>query len=249
MKKTPCLSLALFVLLLPLAVLADDVTPPTVTWNAPGEGTCWQIDATHPELGLVISAEDPSGVKQGQIWRKKGRYDLTADFRSWPSLWGHTYARDGVAPPAVRETLLFRMMGFDEGMYTFIAEFADMARHNSRRAVLHVSIDHAPPTVSITSPASGGVVCRDKNLAIAVSASDGGCGVAQVQLYLNEVTSTTPVSVDTTRPFQLTVPKELLRVDSLRIIVRAIDRAGRSSLAEITVRPTLYCLMRGTVRR
>ena len=124
-----------------------------------------------------------------------------------------------------------------------------MAAHNARRQVLHVSIDHAPPSVSITSPAAGSSVCRDKNLAIAVSAEDGGCGVAQVQLYLNEVTSTTPVSVATARPFQLTVPKELLRVASLRVIVRAIDRAGRSSLAEITVRPILYCVMGGTVRR
>ena len=83
------------------------------------------------------------------------------------------------------------MLGFDEGEYTFIAEFADMAAHNARRQVLHVSIDHAPPSVSITSPAAGSTVCRDKNLAIAVSAEDGGCGVAQVQLYLNEVTPTT----------------------------------------------------------
>ncbi len=249
MKKIARLSLALFVLLLPLAVLADDVTPPTVTWNAPREGTCWQIDAAHPELGLVVSAEDPSGVKQGQIWMKKGRFGLTADFRDWPSLWGHTYARDGVAPPSVRESLLFPFMGFDEGMYTFIAEFADMSRHNMRQQVLHVSIDAAPPIVAITSPTDGKVVCRDRNLAIAVSASDSGCGVAQVQLYLNEVTPTTPVSVDTSSPFRLTVPKELLHVDSLRIIVRAIDRAGRSSLAEITVRPILYCLMGGTVRR
>jgi hypothetical protein len=140
-------------------------------------------------------------------------------------------------------------MGFDEGMYTFIAEFADMAAHNMRQQVLHVSIDAALPIVAITSPTNGKVVCRDRNLAIAVSARDSGCGIAQVQLYLNEVTSTTPVSVDTTSPFQLTVPKELLRVDSLRIIVRAIDRSGRSSLAEITVRPILYCLMGGTVRR
>ena len=80
MKKNPCLALALFALLLPLAVPADDLTPPTVTWNAPGEGSCWQIDAAHPELGLVVSAEDPSGVKQGQIWMKKGRFGVTAAF-------------------------------------------------------------------------------------------------------------------------------------------------------------------------
>ncbi len=249
MKRTTHFALALLILMPPLAVLADDVTPPTVTWNAPGEGTCWQIDATHPELGLVISAEDPSGVKQGQIWRKKGRYGLTADFRSWPSLWGRTYARDGVAPPAVRETLLFRMLGFEEGVYTYIAEFADMARHNSRRAVLHVSIDFTPPKVAITSPSAGKVVCRDQDLSVSVSASDSGCGVAQVQLYLNSVTSTTPVSVDTTRPYQLTVPKNLLRGDPLRIIVRAIDRSGRFADAEVSVRPILFCLMGGTVRR
>jgi len=249
MKKTPCFSLALLALFLPLALAAADATPPTVTWNAPGEGTCWQIDAAHPELGLVVSAEDPSGVKQGQIWMKKGRFDVTADFRAWPSLWGHTYARDGVAPPSVRETLMIPMLGFEEGSYTLIAEFADMAAHNIRWRVLHVSIDHDPPAVSILSPAAGSSVCRDRNLVLAVSARDGGCGVSQVQLYLNEVTATTPVAVTTTRPFQLTVPKELLRGDPLRIIVRAIDRSGRSSLAEITVRPILFCVAGGTMRR
>jgi len=249
MKKLSCLALALLTGLLSLAVRADDVTPPIVVWNAPGEGTCWQIDAAHPELGVVISAEDPSGVKQGQIWRKKGRYGLTADFRSWPSLWGRTYARDGSAPESVRETLFFRMLGFEEGVYTYIAEFADMARHNRRLAVLHVSIDFAPPTVAITSPRAGAVVCRDRNLVVDVAASDSGCGIHQVQLYLNEVTSTTPVSVDTSSPYQLTVPKDLLRGDPLRIIVRAIDRSGRSTQAEVSVRPILSCLMRGTVKR
>ena len=178
---------------------------------------------------------------------KKGRFGLTADFRDWPSLWGHTYARDGVAPPSVRESLLFPFMGFDEGCTpslpsspiwraTTCASRCFTSPSTRRRPVSHLAHRRQ-------------VVCRDRNLAIAVSASDSGCGIAQVQLYLNEVTSTTPVSVDTTRPFQLTVPKELLHVDSLRIIVRAIDRAGRSSLAEITVRPILYCLMGGTVRR
>ena len=248
MKRTIGFALSLLIFL-PLAVRSGDLTAPIITWNAPGEGTCWQIDAAHPELGIVISAEDPSGVKQGQIWRKKGHYGLGSDFRSWPSLWGRTYARDGVAPTSVRETLLFRMLGFEEGEYTFIAEFADMAAHNSRRALLHVSIDFAAPTVSITSPRAGAVVCRDRDLTVSVSASDSGCGIHQVQLYLNAVTSTTPVSVDTSRPYQLTVPKELLRGDPLRIIVRAIDRSGRFADAEVSVRPILYCLMRGTVRR
>lgn len=235
--------------LLPVAIYTDDFTPPTVTWNAPGEGTCWQIDAAHPELGVVISAEDPSGVKQGQIWRKKGHYDLSADFRSWPSLWGHSYARDGAAPDSVRETLLFRMLGFEEGEYTFIAEFADMAHHNMRRALLHVAIDFSPPTVVIASPADGAEVCRDRNLVVEVTANDGGCGIQQVQLYLNAVTSTTPVSACTASPYRLTIPKELLRGDPLRVIVRAIDRSGRSSQAEISVRPIRYCTLRGTIRR
>lgn len=247
MKRLSCL--ALLVGLLAMSVYADDFTPPTVTWNAPGEGTCWQIDAAHPELGVVISAEDSSGVKQGQIWRQKGHFGLSADFRSWPSLWGHTYASGGAAPDSVRETLLFRMLGFEEGEYTYIAEFADMAHNNLRRAVLHVSIDFSPPTVSIESPRDGVSVCRDRDLVVEASADDGGCGIHQVQLYLNAVTSTTPVAVCTASPFRLTVPKELLSGDPLRIIVRAIDRAGRSSQAEIGVRPTRICLMRAPARR
>jgi hypothetical protein len=247
MKRLACLTL-LAVLLAP-AILAEDFTPPTVTWNAPGEGTCWQIDAAHPELGLVISAEDPSGVKQGQIWRKKGHYTTRDDFRSWPSLWGRTYARDGSAPPSVRETLLFPMTGFEEGEYTYIAEFADMAHHNRRLAVLHVSIDFAAPTVAITSPRDGASVCRDRDLTVEVTSGDSGCGIHQVQLYLNAVTSTTPVAVGTSSPFRLAIPKELLRGDPLRIIVRAIDRSGRSSQAEISARPNRICLMRAPARR
>jgi hypothetical protein len=249
MKKLTCLALALLTGLLALAVRAEDFTPPTITWDAPGEGTCWQIDAAHPNLGMILSAEDPSGVKQGQIWRKKGYYTLSADYRSWPSLWGHTYVRDGHAPPSVRETLFFRMLGFEEGVYTYIAEFADMAHHNSRRKVLHVSIDFAPPTVAITSPANGAAVCRDRALVVNVTAGDTGCSVGQVQLYLNAVTPTTPVAVDTLPPYRLVVPKELLRGDPLRIIVRAIDRSGRSAQAEVSVRPIRICLVRSTLRR
>ncbi len=247
MNKLACL--ALLSLLFSPVVRGGDLAAPIITWNAPGEGTCWQIDAAHPELGIVISAEDPSGVKQGQIWRKKGHHEPGVDFRAWPSLWGRTYARDGSAPESVRETLLFRMLGFEEGEYTFVAEFADMARHNRRWAFLHVSIDFAAPTVSIASPRAGAVVCRDRDLVMDVAAADSGCGIHQVQLYLNEVTSTTPAAVDTTVPYRLTVPKALLRGDPLRLIVRAVDRAGRSSQAEVSVRPILTCLMRGTIKR
>jgi hypothetical protein len=249
MGKIIWLALALLIVLLPRGVGADDFMPPTVTWNAPGEGSCWQIDAAHPDLGLVVSAEDPSGIKQGQIWMKAGRYDLSADFRDWPSLWGHTYARDGAAPPAVRETILAPMLGRSEGIYTFIAEFADMAHHNLRQRLLHVSVDFTPPTLAIASPADGSVVCRDRNLQVNVTAGDGGCGISQVQLYLGAVTAATPAAVDASAPYQLVVPKALLAVDSLRIIVKAIDRSGRSSQAEITVRPTRICLMRGAIRR
>lgn len=140
-------------------------------------------------------------------------------------------------------------LGFEEGEYTFVAEFADMARHNRRWAFLHVSIDFAAPTVSIASPRAGAVVCRDRDLVMDVAAADSGCGIHQVQLYLNEVTSTTPAAVDTTVPYRLTVPKALLRGDPLRLIVRAVDRAGRSSQAEVSVRPILTCLMRGTIKR
>jgi hypothetical protein len=249
MKKSIWLAMALMIALLPLGVRAGaplDFTAPTVTWNAPGEGSCWQIDAAHPDLGLVVSAEDDSGVKQGTMWMKAGHYGLTSNFRDWPRVWGHTYAHDGSAPPSVRETIMIRMLGRAEGEYTFIVEFADMARHNMRHKVLHVSIDCAPPTVSITSPADGRVVCRDRSLVVNAAASDSGCGILQVQLYLNAVTPTTPVAVDTSAPYQLIVPKSLLAVDSLRIIVKAVDKSGRASQAEVTVHPTMICLVRRT---
>lgn len=247
MKLTLRLSLALLISLLPLGVAAvdpPDFAGPVVTWNAPGEGSCWQIDAAHPDLGLVFSAEDPSGVKQGTMWMKAGHHGSTG-CREWPRVWGHTYAHDGAAPPSVRETFLLPMMGRTEGEYTFVVEFADMARHNLALKVLHVSIDYDPPTVAITAPGAGNV-CRDRNLAVNVDARDGGCGIGQVQLYLNAVTAATPLAVDASSPYQLVIPKALLAVDSLRIIVRAVDKSGRSSQAEVTVRPTLICIARAT---
>jgi hypothetical protein len=247
MKNILWLSLALTIGLLPPALRADDppdLAGPVVTWNAPGEGTCWQIDATHRDLGLVVSAEDPSGVKQGIIWMKAGHHGWTSDVGSWTRIWGRTYARDGAAPPSVRETIMVRMTGRAEGEYTFMAEFADMARHNKRYKMLHTAVDFAAPAVAITSPRDGRAVCRDRNLTVDVTASDSGCGVNQVQLYLNAVTSTTPVAADASPPYRLVVPKALLAVDPLRIIVQAVDRSGRSSQAVITVHPTLICLAR-----
>jgi hypothetical protein len=249
MKKALWFSLTLLIGLLTPGLAAQDspdFTPPLVTWNAPGEGTCWQIAAGEPGLGMVVSAEDDSGVKQGTIWMKAGHHSLTSDFSTWSRVWGHTYASGSSAPPSVRETLMFRMLGRAEGEYTFIAEFADMAHHNTSSKVLHTSIDFAAPTVAITYPVAGRAVCRDKNLYVSVSAGDSGCGIASVQLYLGAVTDTTPVTTDTSSPFRLVVPKALLAVDSLRVIVKAIDRSGRSSQAEVTVHPSLICLVRGT---
>jgi len=249
MKKTLWLTLALLIGLLPPCAVAQDspdYTGPIVTWNAPREGSCWQIDAREPNLGLEFSAEDDSGIKQGIMWMKAGHHALTSDFSTWSRIWGHTYASGETAPPALREIVMVPMMGRAEGEYTFIIEFADMAHHNTTAKVLHTSVDFAAPTVAITSPVAGRVVCRDRNLYVKATASDSGCGIASLQLYLNEVTPTTPVAVDTSSPYQLVVPKALLHVDSLRILVKAIDKAGRSSLAEVTVRPTLICLVRGT---
>ncbi|HUU06416.1 MAG TPA: Ig-like domain-containing protein [Patescibacteria group bacterium] len=248
MKKTSWLSVALLVLLLPslpgMAQTPLDLQGPIVTWNNPGENTCWQIDRRHPDLGLVVSAEDPSGVKQGTMWMKAGHHTFTRDRSTWSRIWGRTYVRDGSAPASVRETIMIPMLGRAEGEYSFIVEFADMARHNTRYAVRHISVDFSAPTVAITSPADGRIVCRDKNLYVDVSAADSGCGIHAVQLYLNAVTSTTPVAVDASVPYQLVIPKERFSGDSLRIIVQAIDKAGRSSQAEITVRPTRICLVR-----
>jgi len=239
MKKTLRFAFALLIGLLPLGA-----TDPTVTWNSPGEGSCRQIDAAQPNLELSVSAADPGGIKQGIMWMKAGHLDWTSDRGTWMQIWGHTYAHDGVGPTSVNETITVRMLGRAVGEYSFIVEFADMASHDTGTKLLHVSIDSTAPTVAVTSPLTGRAVCRDKNLSVNVAASDAGCGIGQVQLYLNEVTPTTPVSVDTLPPYLLIVPKEMLAVDSLRIIVKAIDKSGRSSLAEVTVRPTMICLMR-----
>lgn len=247
MKKSAWLAIGLLLALLPVVVSGDDRSGPIVTWNAPAEGSCWQIGGREVNLGLEFSAEDDSGVKQGVIWMKAGHHGLTSDRSSWSRIWGHTYASGSSAPPSLREIIMVRMAGRSEGEYTFLAEFADMAHHNTTAKVLHVAVDFTSPTVAITSPANGRVVCRDLPLKVKVDAGDGsGCGVSHVQLFLQGATAATPYAVDSTPPYEFTVAKANLAVDSLRLTAKAIDRSGRSSQAEITVKPTLICVARAT---
>ena len=248
MKKALFLQLALLIGLLPLFIRADDLAGPTISWANPGNNSCRPIDHSQPNLDINVGAEDPSGVKQGVLWMKEGHHAWTSDRSSWMRIWGYTYAHDGSAPTTVSETITIRMEGRTETEYTFLIEFADMARHNTSTVLRYVSIDHDPPTVAITSPSDGHVVCRDMSLKVKVDASDpaSGCGVGSVQLYLQGATAATPFAVDTAPPYEFTVPKANLAVATLRLTVKVIDRSGRSSQAEITVKPTRICIIRAT---
>jgi hypothetical protein len=65
-------------------------------------------------------------------------------------------------------------------------------------------LDATPPTVSITSPANGGLVTRNATTTITVSASDN-VGVTKVEFYVG----TTLKCTDTTSPYTCawSVPK------------------------------------------
>ena len=220
----------------------DDLRGPDVRWDRPAEGSCWAIDAANPTLGFSVTAEDPSGVKQGTVWMKEGHHGWTSDLSSWSRVWGATFVSGVSAPPVVNQIVSIRMLGRGEGEYTLAAEFADMAHHNLGHAILHVSVDFAAPVVTITHPIEGRAVCKDMNLRVDVTVTDTGCGTS-VYLYLDAVTSATPLAADASSPYQLTIPKEYFRNPTHRIIVKAVDRAGRSSTAEMTIRPILICRM------
>ena len=90
---------------------------------------------------------------------------------------------------------------------TLMAEYQDMARPNTSRSFLHFFTDTSSPTLMITSPRENGVICKDRNLLVKISASDPGCGIRKVSLFFDRVTKGGFVGSDTSSPYEIIVPK------------------------------------------
>jgi hypothetical protein len=220
-----------------------DLSGPDIRFDAPREGSCWRVTSTSPYLGFRVTAEDPSGVKQMQVWMKEGHHTSTGDISTWMRIQGWTYARDDHAPDNISQSFSIRMLGRPEGEYTLKVEAADMARHNRRWIYFHFSVDNTPPVVRITKPSNNAAICKDFNLNVEISASDVPCGVKKVYVYIDRVSKNTYCGSDNLAPYKVTIPKERFTSSSHKIVALTHDKAGNVTRTEITVKPILICKM------
>lgn len=226
-----------------------DWTGPEIRWMGPTENMCLKINASNPSIGVRVDAEDESGVKQGIIWLKKGHHTTKGAIGTWSRIWGRTFATATSAPPVASYNFMLRMLGRGEGEFTLMAEYQDMARPNTSRSFLHFFTDTSSPTLMITSPRENGVICKDRNLLVKISASDPGCGIRKVSLFFDRVTKGGFVGSDTSSPYEIIVPKARFTTKVHKLYAIAYDKAGKSTRVSITIKPTMICLMRMNIKK
>lgn len=100
---------------------------------------------------------------------------------------------------------------------------------NISQVVRSIVLDTEPPTVAITSPASGAHVSG--TLSVTIDAGDLGAGIASVALFVDGKTAGTL----TQPPFTFSVNTALLAMGSHTITAVGLDKAGNQSEATITV--------------
>jgi chitinase len=128
------------------------------------------------------------------------------------------------------------LSGVGVGSYTLTARATDNlgASTTSALSTITVDIPNTPPTVSITSPASGAIFSWKPTITITATASDPGGSVTKVEFR----DGTTVVGQDTSAPYAFTWRNAPSGTHSLT--ARATDNAGAattSSAVGITVKP------------
>ena len=117
---------------------------------------------------------------------------------------------------------------FGSGNHTLTARATDNSVNQAEASII-ISFDHVPPSVSITSPASG--ITVSGTIAVTVEASDSISGIASVTLFVD----TQPHSTLNQPPYGFSVDTSALIPGSHTLTVRALDRVGNHGEASITV--------------
>ncbi len=176
-----------------------DSQPPSVSFTAPADGAT--LSGT---VEVQVSASDNAGVTQ---------VGLYVD--------GALYGTDSAAPYSFSvDTQLFA-----NGGHTLLAEAADAAGNAAQASISVVisnSSDTTPPTISITSPASGATV--KGKVSVKVTVGDN-VGVTMVQLYVDGVLKDTK----TAPPFTTKWNTAQASAGAHTLECRAFDAAGNDT--------------------
>ena len=248
-------ALVLFGLILMMAGLAQispaDTTGPEIRWIGPAEGFIARCTSSSPEIGVAIEAEDPDGIKQGVMWLIPGHAERGVPGDGPESrIWGQTFIRDGVAPPAASAHFMLRMLGRAQGEYTLKVVFHDNGSFSrGTLSYRHFIYDNDPPTVHIDSPSNNQTVCKDRTLIVRVSASDAGAGIRKVTLDTGRFAKGLYYGTKSSPPYEFHIDKKYLTKSPMTLRATAWDKAGRRATTSITVKPTRICtiMMRRTL--
>jgi 3-phytase len=158
---------------------AADTTPPSVSLTGPAAGTTF----TSPQTVTVsASASDDTGVAQVEFY-DNGVLKSTDTTSPYSYAWSITSA--------------------DNGNHDWTARASDAAGNSATSAPSTVAVaipapplDTVPPSVSLTSPASGTTYSSPQTVSVSASASDD-TGVTSVEFYDNGVLRAT----DTSSPY------------------------------------------------
>lgn len=146
--------------------------PPSVIITAPTDGSILTAPAT---IAVTASASDPDGsVASVAIFQ------------------GSTQIGHFTAPPYTAN-----VNNLPAGTYTFSAIATDNQGASTTSNLVTIVVN-APPTVALTSPATGAVFAAPANVQIAANASDSDGSIAKVEFF----SGTTKLGEATTAPYQ-----------------------------------------------
>ncbi len=176
-----------------------DSTAPAVAITSPAPGS-----VVGSAFTVACTATDTYGVDRVEV-RVSGTLAGTAT----------------VAPYTVNVT------GASSGTRSLVATAYDRAGNSKQSTSVSVTVD-APPTVSITAPASGASVKGTVNLT--ASATDD-LGVTQVEFFLDS----SSLGVDTTQPYGLSWDTKPTANGSYTLKAVATDTHGQTTQAQIPI--------------
>jgi hypothetical protein len=193
-----------------VTVASSDTTPPTVTITGPAGGT-----TVSGSVAVTASASDIVGIARVDFYRDSGVMLGSSTSAPYAVTWNTTTV------PA--------------GSHSLYAKAVDAAGNTATSAAETVTVapsDTTPPTVSITSPASGATVSRKSKVTLAVTASDN-VGVIRVEFYVNG----SLLCTDTASPFGCNWNVPARSGASYGLQAKAYDAAGNVGVsAVVTVR-------------
>ena len=189
-----------------VAAARRDTRSPSVSITSPASGTGYTSDQT---VSITASASDNTSVSK-------------VEFYDGATLKG----TDTTSPYSYSWTI----SSATNGSHLWTAKAYDPTNNVGTSTVvsLTVNIDNTPPTVSITSPASGTAYTTDQNVTIAAAASDN-VGVAKVEFY----DGATLKGTDTTSPYSYSWAVSSANNGSHNWTARAYDTSGKTATSAI----------------